>query len=255
MNYFFSHDAVGIAEWLGLDSKAGVCNDFKCKRSEEFLGIKIGIARCKVIQICHKFSANLFCAWTILLIIHVGPIWQVMFGLHVRQIVLKNVIYLLVWNIYTYYLYKTTHHLITSTKGPKNGIHGIRFYVQSGDNHYLSKWIRIANYPRLIVASTCKQTSEKIIKKLVVNHSTQLLLLFYYWLRNSCHGKLKLKKKFCKGVFFKKMDQPQPLFSLFSVFSTNNDFYITKQCKKCLVHPVFSAGIQTHDLSIMSCLQ
>ena len=28
------------------------------------------------------------------------------------------------------------YHLITSTKRPKNGVHGIRFYIQFGIEHY-----------------------------------------------------------------------------------------------------------------------
>ena len=55
-------------------------------------------------------------------------------GLHVWQIALKNVIYLYVQNIHTYPLYKSMHHLITSTKRPKMVYHGIFVYVQSGVN-------------------------------------------------------------------------------------------------------------------------
>ena len=29
------------------------------------------------------------------------------------------------------------HHLITSTKRPKTGVHGIRFYVQFGVDHFV----------------------------------------------------------------------------------------------------------------------
>ena len=39
-------------------------------------------------------------------------------------------------NIHTHLLCKTMHHLITSTKCPKNGVCGIRFYLQSGLNHF-----------------------------------------------------------------------------------------------------------------------
>ena len=46
----------------------------------------------------------------------------------------KKIIHLKIQNIHTYPLCKTTHHLIISTEHPKNGIHGIRFYIQSRVN-------------------------------------------------------------------------------------------------------------------------
>ena len=42
--------------------------------------------------------------------------------------------------------------------------------------------------------------------------------------------------------------QPRPLFRLFLSFSTNNTIFITNQCKKCHVHPVYGAGIRTHNI-------
>ena len=48
-------------------------------------------------------------------------------GLTIRQIHLKKL-----QNILTKSLCKTLYNLITSTKCPKNGVHGIHFYVQSG---------------------------------------------------------------------------------------------------------------------------
>ena len=49
----------------------------------------------------------------------VGPRLTVKVGLTVRQIHLKNIIYLWVQNIHTCPLCKTMHHIITSTKHPK----------------------------------------------------------------------------------------------------------------------------------------
>ena len=44
--------------------------------------------------------------------------------------------------------------------------------------------------------------------------------------------------------FLKKMDNPRPLFCLFSSFQTNNTILTTVKN----VYPVYGAGIQTHDL-------
>ena len=44
------------------------------------------------------------------------------------------------------------------------------------------------------------------------------------------------------------MDQPRPLFSLFSVFQTDNTIFNNK----CHIHPVYGAGIRTHNLSNLS---
>ena len=42
------------------------------------------------------------------------------------------------------------------------------------------------------------------------------------------------------------MGQPRPIFRLFSVFS-NKQYNFNNY--KCHVHPVYGAGIRTHDLS------
>ena len=59
---------------------------------------------------------------------------------------------------------------------------------------------------------------------------------------------------FLKPIFFKKMGQPWPLFRLFLVFFKQTiHFFTTNQCEKCPnVHPVYGAGIRTHNLLIMS---
>ena len=54
-----------------------------------------------------------------------------------------------------------------------------------------------------------------------------------------------------ESFFKKKMDQPWPLFHLFSVFQYNIIF-TTNQCVGKNVNPVFGAGIRTHDLSNVS---
>ena len=47
-------------------------------------------------------------------------------------------------------------------------------------------------------------------------------------------------------TFFKKMGQPRPLFRLLSVFSNKHyNFYNNNMWK--YVHPVYGAGIRTHD--------
>ena len=52
-----------------------------------------------------------------------------------------------------------------------------------------------------------------------------------------------------------KMGQYRPLFRLFSVFFKQIiHFFTTNQCEKCHVHPVYDAGIRTHDLRNLSFL-
>ena len=51
--------------------------------------------------------------------------------------------------------------------------------------------------------------------------------------------------------FFKKMGQPRPLFRLFSVFFKQTMQFL-QQINVKHVHPVYGAGIQTHNLSNMS---
>ena len=55
-------------------------------------------------------------------------------------------------------------------------------------------------------------------------------------------------------VFFKNMGHPRPLFRLFSSFQTNITILTTNICGKCYVHPVYGAGIRTHNLQSMSLL-
>ena len=47
---------------------------------------------------------------------------------------------------------------------------------------------------------------------------------------------------------FFKMGHPRPLFHLFSPFQTNITILKTNKWEKCNVHPVYGAGIQTHNL-------
>ena len=50
------------------------------------------------------------------------------------------------------------------------------------------------------------------------------------------------------------MGQPQLLFHLFLVFSNKQTIQFLQQInvKKCHAHPVYYAGIQTHNLTNMS---
>ena len=48
------------------------------------------------------------------------------------------------------------------------------------------------------------------------------------------------------------MGPPQPLFHLFSYFQTNITIFTTNICGN--VHPVYGAGIRTHDLQDTSLL-
>ena len=49
------------------------------------------------------------------------------------------------------------------------------------------------------------------------------------------------------------MGQPRPIFRFFLVFSNKQyNFYNKSMWKKCHVHPVYGAGIQTHHLSNVS---
>ena len=47
------------------------------------------------------------------------------------------------------------------------------------------------------------------------------------------------------------MGQPRPLFIYIRSFQTNNTIFTTNQCEKGHVHPVYHAGIRTHDLQNM----
>ena len=58
------------------------------------------------------------------------------------------------------------------------------------------------------------------------------------------------KREQCK-FFLKKMGQPRPLFRLFSVFSNKHQYNFYKYMRK-YVHPVYIAGIRTHDLQNVS---
>ena len=55
----------------------------------------------------------------------------------------------------------------------------------------------------------------------------------------------------CFFFFLEKMDQPRPLFVFFGLFKQTIDFLQQINVKN--VHPVYGAGIRTHNLSIMSC--
>ena len=52
-------------------------------------------------------------------------------------------------------------------------------------------------------------------------------------------------------IFFKKKGQPWPLFRLFSVFSNKQYNFYNKYMWKN-VHPVYGAGIWTHNLQNVS---
>ena len=49
-----------------------------------------------------------------------------------------------------------------------------------------------------------------------------------------------------------KWANPGLVFVYFCIFQTNNTIFTTNQCENCHVHPVYGAGIQTHDLSNVS---
>ena len=53
-------------------------------------------------------------------------------------------------------------------------------------------------------------------------------------------------------MIFKNLDIPVPLFNLFSPFQT---LQFLQQINVKNVHPVYGAGIRTHDLRNMSLLQ
>ena len=48
------------------------------------------------------------------------------------------------------------------------------------------------------------------------------------------------------------MGQPRPLINSFLVFSNKQYIFISNQCEKYQFHPVYGAGIQTHNLTNMS---
>ena len=55
--------------------------------------------------------------------------------------------------------------------------------------------------------------------------------------------------------FFYKMGRPGLFFVYFRSFQTNIiTIFTTDQCEKCHVHPVYGAGIRTHDLRNVSLL-
>ena len=82
-------------------------------------------------------------------------------------------------------------------------------------------------------------------------------------LNNKCDWKVGLETSgdccgyFCAsfeifGLLFLKMGQPRPLLRSFSVFSNKQHNFCNKSMRK-YVHPVYSTGIRTHNLSNMSC--
>ena len=52
--------------------------------------------------------------------------------------------------------------------------------------------------------------------------------------------------------FFKKMGQPRPLFHFFLVFSNKHHYNFYNKSMRKNFHPVYSAGIRTHNLLYMS---
>ena len=68
--------------------------------------------------------------------------------------------------------------------------------------------------------------------------------------RRWIHGAMVAAKRSSLSSFH-KMGQPRPLFHLFSSFQTNITNFTTNRCMKN-VHPVYYAGIRTHDLWNMS---
>ena len=63
---------------------------------------------------------------------------------------------------------------------------------------------------------------------------------------------LKQTKPFLK-IFLLKIGQPRHLFQLFSAYQTHITNFTSNRCVKN-VHPVYGAGIQTHNLWNMSLL-
>ena len=71
------------------------------------------------------------------------------------------------------------------------------------------------------------------------------------WQKFARSGHTAQNRKFT--VFLKKMGQPRPLFHLFTVFSNKHYNFYNKYMWKN-VHPVYGAGIRTHNLWNMSLL-
>ena len=55
-----------------------------------------------------------------------------------------------------------------------------------------------------------------------------------------------------KTIFLKNRRTPATFSFIFGLFKQILQLFTTNQCEKCHVHPVYSTGIQTHDLSNMS---
>ena len=89
-----------------------------------------------------------------------------------------------------------------------------------------------------------------VLKKLYRKDEKRLLMVQF--LQSIVIGIFDLKKLFlCFGILF-KIGHPQPLFIYFRLFKQTLQFL--RQINVKNVHPVFSTGIQTHDLQNVSLL-
>ena len=74
--------------------------------------------------------------------------------------------------------------------------------------------------------------------------------IFFIQLRNE--NDVSIGENKTSFFIFLNMGHPRPLFSLFSTFQANITIFTTNYVKN--VHPVYGAGIRTHNLQNMSLL-
>ena len=103
----------------------------------------------------------------------------------------------------------------------------------------------------LLPTSSCYRCYLPLMKTVLPPFFFAVILPNFDWKQN--RRILFLWQTMSEFIVFKRMGQPRPLFSLFSVLSSKQYNFYNKSMWKNVVHPVYGAGIQTRNLSNMSC--
>ena len=100
---------------------------------------------------------------------------------------------------------------------------------------------------------TLRSWDMSVVKSCDVVASQSLKISFWEFLFFILSFSITFNHQFTSfhSFFKKRMDQPRPLFCLFSVFITLKIQFLQQINVKNVVHPVYGAGIRTHDLSKM----
>ena len=119
------------------------------------------------------------------------------------------------------------------------------FFEETRKNHFCWKSLQAKNIPTFFGNS--KNVSKflaEFFDRLFDSPTVRWMLTFPYF-------NILPNLRSTESFFFKKMGQPRPLFRLFSVFSNKHYNFYNKYMWKN-VHPVYGAGIRTHDLRNVS---